>query len=89
MMPLWLAVGLCALAWSSGAFFGFGILEKRFPGAVTIADPDKHDRPHRRRNIMLARYRKPIVYGSLVSSLAVFVWVVTSLFLTFSARFSG
>jgi len=88
MMPLWLAVGLCALAWSSGAFFGFGILERRLPASV-VAGAEKAERPHRRRNVMLARFRKPIVYGSLASSLVVFVWVITTVFLTMGARLAN
>ena len=88
MMPLWLSVGLCALAWSSGAFFGFGVLERRIPVRAVDA-PEKPERPHRRRSAVLARYRRPIVYGSLVGSLVVFVWLVTSLFLSFGAAFAG
>ncbi len=88
MMPLWLSVGLCALAWSSGAFFGFGVLERRATARASTA-PEKTERPHRRRSVVLARYRRPIVFGSLVGSLVVFVWLVTSLFLSFGAGLDG
>ncbi len=88
MMPLWLSVGLCALAWSSGAFFGVGVLERRV-SVRAVAPDEKAERPHRRRSAVLARYRRPIVYGSLVGSLVVFVWLVTSLFLSFGAGFTG
>ncbi len=31
MMPLWWAVSICLLAWSSGAFFGAGVAGRRAP----------------------------------------------------------
>ena len=80
MMPLWLAIGICTLAWSSGAFFGAGMSGKG-ASAFAIANRPAPNRAEQARREQVERRHKAALRLASFLGLAVVVWLTASLVL--------
>jgi len=81
MMPLWLILGFCTLAWSSGAFFGAGVFGHRATASATTHRTEA-GRPHRSKRETTERLRKSAWQVAGLGILAVLVWLIASLTFT-------
>ncbi len=80
-MPLWLAIGICTLAWSSGAFFGAGVSGRGASAFAMVRRPTQQARDDKARREASDRRHGTILRMLSFATLAVMVWLVASLVL--------